>query len=249
MKVLIIEDELKARRSIKRMLGNFAPLTWGIHEAENVEQGIQQIKEIEPELVFMDIELPDGTCFDLLHQLSPVNFKIIFTTGYSKYIKKAFEFSDLPYLEKPILQQQLEDAVEKYLHRRHNLNKLLETLLHNQANTPERISFSTSQGTETILMQDIICCEADSQYTRFLLQHQEVKVASKTLKIYDEYLQEHGFSRVHASFLVNDKFVEAYRKNKLKLKYKVKLKNGELTNYIPVSRQRRKQFLQSLFKF
>lgn len=182
------------------------------------EDGIKKISELNPELIFLDIEMPRMSGFDMLEKLLPFRFDVIFTTAYDNYAIRAFKYSAMDYLLKPVAAEDLKQAVEKYLHPRQSnnypvqLGLLKENIkLINPAHI-QRIAIPTTEGLNMQPINDILYCEASSSYTIFHLSKGGKIVSAKTLKEYEELLEPHNFFRIHHSHMVNLNYVEKYIK-------------------------------------
>src|SRR5882724_2111860 len=172
LRSVIIDDEPKNVRILRNMLEEFCPLVNIVAEAGDANKGIEAILQAKPDLVFLDIEMPYGSAFDMLDKLYPVNFEIIFVTAFNSYMLKAFKYSALDYLLKPVNIEELITAVNKAADKVNfkNFNKqifnLLENLKKAQPNTP-RLAISSQTGLAFIQVDDIIRCEAEGGYTFF----------------------------------------------------------------------------------
>jgi len=216
MKVTIVDDEFKARDALEKILKKQYPEITILASAESVGAGFEAIQHDPPDLLLLDVELPDGTGFDLLKQISPVQFKVVFITGHQEYAIEAIKFSALDYILKPFDNEELRQAVEKAReainHEEQHIQ--LETLNGNlhQKKRLRRIILPTADNLHIVELNDIIRAEADSNYTIFRLAAGKKIMVSRTIKEFDGMLAGSGFIRVHQSFLVNiihiDKFVK-----------------------------------------
>jgi len=216
MKVTIVDDEFKARDALEKILKKQYPEITILASAESVGAGFEAIQHDPPDLLLLDVELPDGTGFDLLKQISPVQFKVVFITGHQEYAIEAIKFSALDYILKPFDNEELRQAVEKAReainHEEQHIQ--LETLNGNlhQKKRLRRIILPTADNLHIVELNDIIRAEADSNYTIFRLAAGRKIMVSRTIKEFDGMLAGSGFIRVHQSFLVNiihiDKFVK-----------------------------------------
>lgn len=218
LKAIIIDDVKKIRESLSDMLSRYCPDITVIDEAESVATGLQKIQLQQPDLVFLDIEMPDGTGFDLLQKLSSINFKIIFVTAYEEYAVKAFKFSAVDYILKPVDKDELIEAVKKaeVAIEKENLELKLKTLflnIENTKNQPRKLVLRTSERIYSIDISDIIRCESDKNYTEFFLNDGKKLLVSITLKEYDEMLSPYGFFRSHQSHLINLRYFDHYLKS------------------------------------
>ena len=217
MKVLIIDNEPHLRQGLKDLLHGFCHGITTIDEASGVKDGIAKIHSIHPEMVFLDVEMDDGTGFDLLRLLPAHNFQLVFVTAHNKYAIEAFRFSAIDYLLKPIDPDALQESVEKALRniRNKDLNSQVQVLLQQFAdnnNHERRIVLKDLEKIYFIKVADIFYCEADGTYTRFFIQNTEPVLVSKNLKEYESLLEPLGFIRTHHSFLVNPDKINAYDK-------------------------------------
>ncbi len=244
---IIIDDEKKCISLLQHLIYNHCPLVNVVGTAENAEQGLLLIKQAKPDLVFLDIEMPDKTGFELLASLAEINFKVIFTTAYNHYAIKAIRFSALDYLLKPIDLDELKNALGR-LEGRKNLKDapLPIDILVNNIKTPghgfSRITLSTQDGLVVLHVNEILYCEASGSYTFFYLKNGEKLTISKTLKEYDELLGEFQFFRIHNSYLVNLNEVKKYIKGE---GGSVIMSNGD---EVFVSKRRKDAFLEAINK-
>lgn len=211
--IAVIDDEPKARETIINILalGNFETKIVG--EADSVQSAFELISLQSPDVVLLDINLPDGNGFDLLKKFEKINFKIIFITAHEEYAIQAFKFSAVDYILKPIRAAELFAAIEKAgesFNREETVQKI-STLLSNLEKL-KKIVLKTSESIHIVNVQHIICCQADVNYTTFFLEGGETLMVSKSLKEYDELLSKAGFFRTHQSHLVNLDHVLRYNK-------------------------------------
>ncbi len=211
---VIIDDEQESRKAVSNILLKYCNDIEILGEADNVASGIRLIKNKQPDLVFLDIQMPDGTGFNLLESFNNINFHVVFITAYDQYAIKAIKFSAVDYILKPIDPQQLIDAVEKV----RNLSpaniqspERINTLLNNKREVI-KIALPTLNGYHFVKVRDIIRCEADNNYTNFFLNLGHTFLVTRTLKEYELLLKEESFVRVHQSHLINTNFVVQYIK-------------------------------------
>lgn len=243
IKSVIIDNEKKSRKTLSNFLLKYCKNVEVLGEADGVSTGIALIKNENPELVFLDIEMSDGTGFKLLESFEDIQFSVIFVTAYSAYAIKAFKISAIAYLLKPINPQELIEAIEKYQKEigLKGIHNKLEVLLGNQS-TVKKIAFPTSDGIELVKLNQIVHCEADDNYTSIFLANDKRIVVSKTIKEYDTMLSDFGFYRIHQSHLVNLDYIAKYNKNDGGY---VILENGKK---LPVSRRNKQEFLEKLLR-
>ncbi len=215
MKVLIIDDEKRTRDMIAKMIDSFGFDIECFPIGENVQSGIQAIHEIQPDLVMLDIQMPDGTGFDLLNSLEERNFEVIFVTAFEEYALKAIKFSALDYVLKPIDSDELRRSLTKAIETidKRVDSKQLETLNHNiQSSTRKKLVLKTHESVHIVDLDNIIRCEADRNYTSFFLNDGKKILVSKTLKEYETLLSGSQFYRVQQSHLVNLNYVNRFDK-------------------------------------
>ncbi|HLA56751.1 MAG TPA: LytTR family DNA-binding domain-containing protein [Flavobacterium sp.] len=247
---LLIDDDSNLRNGMKSMLERYAPEIRIIGEADSVETGIKSMDALSPQVVFLDIQLGDGTGFDILEQLALKNGKssshIVFITAHEQYAIKAFRFSALDFLLKPVDPDELQKVILKiknvldknmdYAH----IDLLLENI-RKKVDNFKRIALSTSDGIHLFEISDIIRCESEDNYTKFYIKNNKPVLISKTLKEYEDLLTEHGFERIHQSHLINLSYLKSYIKKDGG--YVVMADNSHL----PIS-QRKKERLQEFLK-
>ena len=245
MKIIIIDDEARARKSIADIL-KFSPQNVSlVAEAGNVATGITAISKFKPDLVLLDINMPDGTGFDLLKKLDNIDFKIIFITAYEEYAVRAFEFSAIDYILKPVDPKKLFDAINKAHHlvEQENISLKLNALfanLENSASENKKLVLKTAENIYIVNTNDIIRCESDGGYTQFHFLHGKKIMVSRNLKEYEDMLDGYGFYRIHQSHLINIKYIDHY--SKIEGGTVVMKDNSEL----PVSRRKKENFLKLL---
>jgi len=208
IKAVIIEDERKSAELLTQLLHKNCPDISVSGKAENVKDGIQLVRKLHPELVFLDVMMPDGSGFDVLEKLSGLKFEVIFTTATDKFAVKAIKYSALDYLLKPIDAVELVNAVKKISDRskkisnEENFRSLLENVRQSE-NQFSKITLPTGHAYEVVLIKDIIRCEANDNYTNVYLTGGKKFLVSGTLKHYEDLLPATDFTRVHHSHLIN----------------------------------------------
>jgi two-component system, LytTR family, response regulator len=244
---VIIEDEKKSREVLETLVKSNCPDVNLIGSADSVNQGITLIKKANPSLVFLDIEMADGSGFDLLEQLSQARFDVIFTTASDQHALRAIKYSAIDYLLKPIDADELKAAVEKIQKKKalpdnlENLQFLLQNL-RKPAEQYTKITLPTGNAYEIVNVKDIIRCEADGSYTSFFLESKKKMLVSASLKHYEDLLPENDFIRVHHHHLININHVVRYLKTDGG--YAV-MSDG---TQIEISRRKKEAFLQRLNK-
>ncbi len=215
---LIIDDEPRGRKALASLLALHCPDVEVISMADSAQSGIEQIEEHKPELVFLDVQMPQGSGFHMLEQLDAIDFELIFTTAHDQYALKAIKFAALDYLLKPIDGEELAEAVAK---AQENIlskqpNAALEGFLKNykKLNTDSaKLALPFTDGLQFVLLRDIVRFEASGSYTEVVMLEGEKIVVSKPIKVYDEMLQEGQFFRVHNSHLINLNHVVKYMRS------------------------------------
>ncbi len=211
---IIIDDEPYSCESLVSLLERYCPEIKILDICYSGADALKTISEQTPILIFLDIEMPHMSGFEMLQKLSVVNFSIIFTTSYDQYAIKAFKFSALDYLLKPVDSDELQAAVQKVIHKSNDtVPQQIEMLLHKLTHPTipvNKIAIPTMEGLRMISVNSIVSCASSSNYTIFSLSTKEKITASKTLKEIEELLEDFAFMRVHHSFIVNINEVDKY---------------------------------------
>lgn len=219
IEAVIVDDELNNIYSLQNLLQKFCPQIKIIGTADNANSGFNLIKRVAPQLAFLDIEMPYGNAFDLLNRLEKVYCEIIFVTAFDQYAIKAFKYSALDYLLKPINIEELKIAVEKvtkYINGR-NANEKVATLLHNidpAKLAHPKIAITGINGLTFINMQTITRLEAQKNYTIVYINSAQKIVSTKNLGSFEEILPDSDFCRIHHSHIVNLSFIKRYNKGR-----------------------------------
>ncbi len=246
--LLIVDDETKAREAIRAVIRLTDTVTGDIREASGVADAKEKINTMAPDIVLLDVQLKDGTGFDLLQQLEHPLPAIIFITAYEQHALSAFRFSAIDYILKPVDPMLLKEAIDKAVKqlsvtdREVQLQQLLNAIT-NPAKEHKKIVLKTTEQIHVVRVKEITRLEADKNYTTFFLDSGVKILVSRTLKEYDELLTAFGFIRVHQSHLVNADFIDRFDKRDggfLILKDK--------TN-VPVSSRKREEVIRTLEKF
>lgn len=248
LRAVVIEDIDDIRKANIDIIKSNCPNVFVIGEANSVESGIKLIRQISPDLVFLDVEMLDGTGFDLLQKLKPLSFKVIFITGFEDFAIRAFRFSAIDYLLKPLNPIELMEAVKK---AEESTNKeVFETKLNNMFSNLDRpkdlqkLILKTFDKIYSVNIQDIVNCESDKSYTTFYFINSQSLTVSANLKDYESLLSPFNFFRTHQSHLINMAYFDHYIKsdggNTIVLKNK---KN------IPLAVRKKETFLLLLDKF
>ncbi len=211
MRSVIIDDEPGAREALKNLISEHCPEIEIIGEAGSIADGRALLAKTQVELVFLDVQMPDGTGFDLLVGLEKISFQVIFASAYDHFAITAFKFSAVDYLLKPIIIEDLKAAVKKIrLSDKSSIDRI-KTLIDNQG-AIKKIALPSMEEVNFVKVEDIIRCESDNNYTRFFLTGNQQILVSKTLKEYEDLLEPLGFFRSHKSSLINLRYIKKYIK-------------------------------------
>ncbi|HSK12696.1 MAG TPA: LytTR family DNA-binding domain-containing protein [Phnomibacter sp.] len=243
MKAFILDDEKHCRQVLETLLKKYCPEVVGIESHGDPLTALDAIKTFDPDVVFLDIEMPEMSGFEWLNQCEQQHFEVVFTTAYNEYAIKAIKHSALDYLLKPVDKDELIQAVEKVKREKHpqpeaRIHQLLDEL--KIPKPTKRFAIPTLEGLTLINPDEILYVKSDGPYSHFIFTDKRKMVISKTLKEAEEVLPASDFFRIHNSYLVNMKYVQQYIRGE---GGEVVLINGET---IPVSRSRKQEFLGSL---
>lgn len=236
IRTIIIEDEINVREALKKMLKIISPSIEIIGESAYVQEGTDLIKKLLPNLVFMDVQLEDGTSFDILNNFEIINFNIIFSTAYNQFAIKAFKYSAIDYLLKPLDPTELKNAIDRVSkNMKHSIKhqELLKVLQDNITNTDEKIVLKTTEQRYIIRIKNIIRLEAAGAYTNFFTTDKKI-IVSKNLKIFQDILNE-NFIRTHQSHLINKKHVKSIQKTTLIMS------NGD---HVPIATRKKTEIIK-----
>lgn len=243
LQAVIIDDEVSNIENLTILLNKYCPKIIVAGTATNVDQGLLVIREINPSILFLDIQMPDKGGFDLLKSLAAPDFEVIFVTAYNEYAIQAIKFSAIDYLLKPINVNELVNAVNRSIINveKKKLNERLENLVRSISNKNQlRIAIPGNKETIFISPESVLFCKADNNYTIFYLQGTEKHTSSKPIFEYEELLSTHGFIRCHQSYLVNSLFIKSW----------IKVDGDRLViqggHEIPVSRNNKEKVKQAI---
>ena len=243
MNTVIIDDKSSVRNTLKMMLEVYAPQVNLLGEADGIQTGLQLIKEKQPELVLLDVEMEDGTGFDLLSLCPQIDFKTIFITAHDIYAIHAFKFSAVDYLLKPVNPEELVKALEKanlqqHVHHQAAMQNLMQNQKENKKS--QKLVLGNTENIYLVDLNEVIRCQAEGNYTRFYLTEDRVILVSKTLKEYVEILDTANFFRAHKSHIFNLSFFSRFER---KDGGTVHLKDGST---LPVAVRRKDELLEVL---
>ncbi|HMQ62753.1 MAG TPA: LytTR family DNA-binding domain-containing protein [Flavilitoribacter sp.] len=245
MKAVIIEDEINGLNNLKNLLSEHCEEVEVIGEAGTVEEGVDLLTDpaCTPDVAFLDISLPDGLVFQMLNQLRPIDFDIVFVTAYSEYAIKACEYSSIGYIVKPIDPDMLIEAVSRIRPRKYNETDRRLELFNNYYNNPNaftKMSIPALDGIYFVNIKDIVRFEAEDNYTHIYMNNGDRITASKTIKAYEDLLAPFNFYRVHKRHVINLNYMRKF----------VKGDGGYLIMddeiKIEVSRRRRAAFMEQM---
>jgi len=242
MKAIIVEDKANIRKALLHLLATIDASVNVVGECESVQDAVVVANACKPELIFLDINLTDGTGFDFLDKTENLDFKVIFITAYEEYALKALKMGAVDYLLKPVDLDELQDA----LHKVKNLpiaeqKKQINTVKAIWKNEDSKLILSLHDSFQVVDLNELLFCESDKGYTTFYCNDGKKFMVSKTLKEFEEQLTMANFVRPHQSFMVNLKFIDKYEKSGT-----IYLKNGKK---IPVSFRKKEHFLTTFLNW
>lgn len=243
---IIVDDEKNSRIVLNNLLSNFCPAVQVIGEAASADEAYGIISEQHPDLVFLDIQMPTGNGFTLLQKFQQVPFEVVFITSYDEYAINAIKFNALDYLLKPVVIEELKEAVRKAVERLQDKSQRIasmQNLIHNidKDILDQRISFHKNDQVRYIAVRNISHVRSDGNYSIVVTDQNETFSSSKTLKEYDDYLSAFpGFIRVHRNCLINVRELKSYSKGEPCI---ITMENGET---IEVSRRKKQEVLEAL---
>jgi len=243
IKTLIIDDEKHCCDNLQWQLKQYCPEIEVMAVCNKAEKGLQQIHHQQPQLIFLDVEMPGMSGFEMLEILTEINFDIIFTTAFNQYAIRAIKFGALDYLIKPIDKDELRESVNKFIHRtqRDSIKQLTALLTHIRKSNDlsfQKIALPTLHGYELVPLNNIIYCESSSNYTIIYLNNDQHILISRTLKDIEDLLDMQPFFRIHNSYVVNLQYAIRYIKGE---GGSLILNNG-IT--VPVSRNKKGELLK-----
>ncbi len=246
MKAIAIDDERNALEMLEWIVKKNCPEVELVALCDSPLEGIEKIKALKPDLVFLDIEMPQLNGFDLLERLGNYNFDVIFTTAYNQFAIRALKICALDYLLKPIDSDELKEAVQKAAAKKGSVStqqlEMLMSYFKPEKPKTRRIALTVSDHLIFVDTNDIVYCESDSNYTIFFLTNGEKVMISKTLKDVEEILEGSDFFRIHASYLINMKHVSKFTRGDGG--YVVMSNNQHIT----VSRKKKDEFFEMFSK-
>lgn len=246
MKTVLVDDEINALEMLEWMLQKNCPEVEIVAMCDSPLDALEKIKALKPDVIFLDIEMPQLNGFDLLERLGKHESDVIFTTAYNQFAIKAFKVCALDYLLKPIDPEDLKAAVQKAAQKKNTVSQeqldLLLSYMKPEKPKSKRIALTASDHLVFVETEKIIYCESDSNYTIFFLTDGQKIIVSKTLKDVEEILEGTDFFRVHASYLINMKHVSKFTRGDGG--YVVMSNNQHIT----VSRKKKDEFFEMFSK-
>jgi two-component system LytT family response regulator len=247
IRTILVDDEIDSIRILQRLLEDYCPKVNIVGTANGVETAVELIREIRPDLVLLDIEMSQGNAFDLLNQLLPLTFQVIFVTAFDNYAIRAFKYSAVDYLLKPVDIDDLRDAIDRVREKpeEKDLAEQMRILLNNVGMlqlSQQKMAIPTVTGLNFVPVQDILRFEAKGNYTIIYLAGGETVMATRTVRDYEEVLPENIFCRIHSSHIINLTRIEKYQKGR---GGSVLMEDGTM---IEVASRRREEFLRRLLK-
>lgn len=249
IRTILVDDEPSGLFTLNKMLQEYCPELKVVAECEDAATAKSKIEMLDPQLVFLDISLAGKNSFDMLEELEIINFEIVFVTAYNQYMLKAFHYSAVDYLAKPIDEELLIDAVKRAEKRidAHTSNSNISTLLLNlnksKSGEKLKLCIPSLKGFQVVELKEILYCEAAGSYTNFFFTDQQVICSSKAIYEYEEMLTDSGFIRIHKSYLVNLLHIKEYIRGEGGT---VILSNNK---QIEVSRRKKDLFIVSMKEF
>ena len=242
IKAIIIEDEPFFAEMVQSFLHDFYPDIELKGMAQTVNDGWKLITSAQPDIAFCDIELKDGTMFDVLKKMNSISFQIIFITAHNKFAIQAFKFSAIDYLLKPVEETEFRNAVDRAIERVNqkqlqHIRLMLENM--DRSNENRRIVLRTMDQIHIVNVKDIVRCRADNTYTTFYLVTGENILVSKGMKEYEDILCENGFFKIHQSHIINLQFLRKIDKSSEEVILSDKTR-------LPLSQRRKQDLLQIL---
>jgi len=244
MRAVIIDDEKRARTYLRGILEDHFKEISIVGEADGVSTGKELIEINNPDLLFLDVQMQDGTGFDLLSMINRSKFNVIFVSAYDRFAITAIKFSAVDYLLKPVEADDLSLAIEKIKNSKSTdeVQQKLDLLLNN-INKIDKIALPSLNGIEFVKLENIVRCESDNNYTNFYLTSGNKIIVSKTLKEYEDMLNNKGFFRTHKSHIINLAYIKKYIKGEGGIAI---MEDG---SEVAVSRRRKEEFMEVLANF
>ena len=248
IRCVLIDDENNSLEMMEWLIKTYCPQVTIEAMCNSSEKGIEAINKFKPDVVFLDIEMPHMNGFDMLEQFDKLFFDVVFCTAYDQFAIRAFKYSALNYLLKPVDPADLQETIRRLEERKTSPSKeqmelLLQNIRETIKPTVQRIALTTGDGMIFVPVDDIVYCEAESNYTSVALKDGKKILVSKVLKDIDETLSGSGFYRIHNSFLINLNHIKKYVRGD----GGYVIMNNDVT--VSISRSRRQEFMELFSKF
>jgi len=244
IRCIIVDDEIDACQALEALLTKYIPNVQVLDIANSVDEAIEKIKLHQPDVVFLDIEMPNGNGFTLFERIKNVDFEVVFATAYDQYAIKAIKYSALDYLLKPYDLRELKSAISKLMEKKQFefSQKRIEVLLENISGPGsfDKVAFPTQDGYVYLNVNNIVRCLADGNYTEIYLFNSQKYIISKKLKEIEELLPEDKFFRIHRSSLINIAYVSRYKRSE---GFQVFMDDGSV---LDISHRRKEEFLAKM---
>jgi len=216
IRCIIVEDEVQNQKLLQALLEDYCEGVKVLALAANVQEGVEAIRQHQPDLVFLDIEMPRENGFQLYQYFDKITFEVIFTTAYAQYAIQAIKQAAIDYLVKPINLDELQEALERFREKKHKKvdkkknHEVIQQIINGNNKQDQKIALACSDGYVFVNINNIIRCEANKSYTLFVIDGQNDILTSKNLASYEKLLQEYGFKRIHRSHMINPNFIQRF---------------------------------------
>lgn len=244
MKAILIDDEMTSLQNLKQKLEEFCKQVTVVAATQNPEEAISLIRNLKPDILFLDIEMPKMSGFRMLEELGDYEAEVIFTTAYNHYAIDAMRISAFDYLVKPVAIEELENAVNrlaarKIMHTQERLHILKDSMNESKSQN-NKIAVPFNNGFEFVIIKDIVRIESSGSYSRLFLLNNQSLLVTKLLKDFEDLLTPYRFFRVHNSHLINLEYIKKYLSG---VGGQVLMENGDL---IDVARRKKEEFISIL---
>lgn len=249
IRAILIDDEQSGLNTLQKLLQEYCPQVKVLAACDNASSALEKINQLDPQLVFLDISMPDKNGFELLSELKDKTFEIIFVTAHQDYMLQAFRYSAVDYLMKPVDEDKLIDAVQRAEARINahesssGISTLLHNLVHSQLPRERKLCIPSQKGFQVVDLKEILFCEASGNYTNIYFTDKRPICSAKPIHEYEEILSDASFVRIHKSYLVNLMHIQEYIRGE---GGSVLLTNGK---EIEVARRKKEYFLSRMKEF
>jgi len=238
LKAVIVDDEPLNIETLDKLITSYCAEVIVVARCQNPLDAVGLVNDLRPDIVFLDITMPEINGFEFLNRFQSIKFKTIFTTAYSEYAVKAIKYAAFDFLLKPIEKDELKEAISR---ARASMKETAPSEVAHHSGTKTNLALPTSEGFSFINIHDILYCKSDNSYTDYILKEGKKIVVSRGLKETADMLEKHGFFRIHQSYLVNGKYIKKFNKH-----YNIiVVANGD---ELPVALRKKEEFLQFVAK-